>query len=223
MRPRTYYYFFILFSFCISISCNKSNFNYPAGTVGISKIIFFPSVSINGNRLIIIAQGSAFTDPGVTAMLNGDTTSYTTNGSPGTVDPNTPGVYNLTYTASNAQGYNASDWRTVVVIGRDVAGSDLSGTYLRAATGVTSTWTKDSTGVYTVENPGGASVGVGETVLAVNYTGSKIAIPLQISADFGQVSSSSETYNLAASPITYSWIFNDAPTYGTSLRTFTKQ
>ncbi len=222
MRPRTSFYLFILFVFCIATSCNKSNFNYPAGTVGISKIIYFPSISINGSKLIIISQGSTFTDLGASAILNGDTTSYTTSVSPGPVDPNTPGVYNFVYTASNAQGYTATDWRTVVVIGNDVAGNDFSGTYLRAATNVTSTWTKDSTGVYTVENPGGASVGAGETVIAVNYTGSKIAIPQQISEDFGQVSSSSETYNASASPITYSWIFY-AGGYGTSLRTFTKQ
>jgi hypothetical protein len=201
-------------------SCNKgSDFNYPAGTVGISKIIYFPAVSIIGDRLAIIAQGSAYTDPGVNSTLAGATVTPTITG---TVDPTTPGVYVITYSASNPQGYSASDWRTVVVIGNDVAASDLSGTYLRAATGVTSTWTKDSTGVYTVENPGGASVGAGETVIAVNYTGSMISIPQQISPDFGEVSSSSETYSATASPVTYSWIFHAAG-YGTGLRTFTKQ
>jgi Domain of unknown function (DUF5011) len=201
-------------------SCNKgSDFNYPAGTVGISKIIYFPAVSIIGNRLIIIAQGSAYTDPGVTSTLAGANVTPTITG---TVDPTTPGVYVINYSASNPQGYSASDWRTVVVIGSDVAANDFSGTYLRAATGVTSTWTKDSTGVYTVENPGGASVGAGETVIAVNYTGSMISIPQQISPDFGEVSSSSETYSATASPVSYSWIFH-AGGYGTGLRTFTKQ
>lgn len=201
-------------------SCNKSSdFNYPPGTVGISKIVYFPSVSIIGERLTIIPQGASYTDPGVTSILNGQAVTPTISG---TVDPGTPGVYVITYTASNPQGFTASDWRTVVVIGSDVAGNDFSGTYLRAATGVTSTWTKDSTGVYTVENPGGAGVGAGETVIAVNYTGSMIAIPQQISVDYGEVSSSSETYNATALPITYSWIFH-AGGYGTSLRTFTKQ
>jgi hypothetical protein len=203
-----------------NLSCSKNpSFNYPAGTVGISKIIYFPSVSIVGQHLIIIAQGASYTDPGVNATLAGQNITPTITG---TVDPTTPGVYNITYSATNAQGYSSSDWRTVVVIGSDVASNDFSGTYLRAATGVTSTWTKDSTGVYTVENPGGASVGAGETVTAVNYTGSQIAIPQQISADFGEVSSSDETYNATANPVTYSWIFHAAG-YGTSLRTFTKQ
>jgi hypothetical protein len=201
-------------------SCNKGNdFNYPAGTVGISKIVYFPIVSTIGDRLMIIPQGSSFTDPGVDATLNGQATPPTITG---TVDPTTPGIYVINYSASNPQGFSASDFRTVVVMGTDVAANDFSGTYLRAATGVTSTWTKDSTGVYTVENPGGAGVGAGETVVAVNYSGSLISIPQQISPDFGLVSSSSETYTATPSPATYSWIFH-AGGYGTGLRTFTKQ
>lgn len=210
----------LLIATIANFSCNKgTDFNYPTGKVGISTIVYFPVVSIIGNRLTIIPVGSSYTDPGVTSTLNGQAVTPTITGS---VDPTTPGVYVINYTASNPQGYSASDWRTVVVIGNDVAANDFSGTYLRAATGVTSTWTKDSTGVYTVENPGGAGVGAGETVIAVNYTGSMISIPQQISPDFGEVSSSSETYNATASPVTYSWIFH-AGGYGTSLRTFTKQ
>jgi hypothetical protein len=204
-----------------TLSCNKGdNFNYPPGKVGISTIVYFPTVSIIGDHLVIIRQGSTFTDPGVNADLGGKPVTPTITGS---VDGTTPGIYGITYSASNPQGFSASDWRTVVVIGSDVSGNDFSGTYLRATTGVTSTWTKDSSGVYSVENPGGASVGAGKTVTVVNYTGSSIAIPLQLSDDYGgQVSSTSETYNASASPVTYSWIFL-APQYGTSLRTFTKQ
>jgi hypothetical protein len=202
------------------LSCNKNpNFSYPAGTVGMSKIIYFPNVTIIGQHLVTIAQGGSFTDPGVIATLGTQTVTATVTG---TVDPTTPGIYGITYSASNPQGNQASDFRTVVVIGSDVPANDYSGTYLRAATGVTSTWTKDSTGVYTVENPGGASVGAGKTVTVVNYTGTSISIPQQISSDYGLVSSSSETYNAGATPVTYSWIFH-AGGYGTSLRTFTKQ
>jgi hypothetical protein len=92
---------------------------------------------------------------------------------------------------------------------------------LRAATGVTSTWTKIGDGIYSVENPGG-SAGVGQTVIAVNYTDTKIAIPHQISADFGEVSSANETYSLTPPPPTYTWVFL-AGGYGTGPRTFTKQ
>jgi len=214
-----------ILTFCFAlmfmdISCNKSdNFNYPAGTVGISKIVYFPAISTNGNRLVIMAQGGIFTDSGATATLGGSTAKYTTTGS---VDATTPGVYGLVYTSANAQGNTASDFRTVVVIGSDVSANDYSGPYLRSSTGQLCNWTKTATGVYSVENPGGASVGVGKFVIAVNYTGNMITIPQQISPDYGLVSSSSETYNATSAPITYSWIFH-AGGYGTSLRIFTKQ
>lgn len=217
---RIYIFSFFLLIF---ISCNKKDFNYPAGTVGHSSIVYFPAVSIKGDRLIIIQQGGTYTDPGVTATLNGKDVTATPST---TVDPNTPGIYNITYTATNQQGYSASDWRTVVVIGNDVTANDFSGTYLRTATGVTNTWTKTGTGQYIVDNPGGAGVGVGYKVVVVNYEGNKIAIPKQLAADpsgvIGVVSSANETYNATANPVTYSWVFL-AGGYGTQLRNFVKQ
>jgi len=209
--------FLSLFALAALASCKKDDFNYPEGTVGHSKIVYFPLVTIKGSHLIILNQGQTYTDPGVTATLNNAATTYTTSG---TVNTAAGGVYNLTYTATNSQGYSASDWRTVVVIGSNVAANDFSGTYVRAATGVSSTWTKTATGIYDVENPGGAGVGAGLHVIAVNYTGNKIAIPKQDSPDYGVVSSASETYN-PGPPANYSWIFFAAG-YGTSLRTFSK-
>ena len=230
MRRIKFFYWIIFPGFFTIFSCSKSNFSYPTGTVGISKIVYFPIISINGPRYTAVVQGSAFNDPGAAAILNGDTTAYTVTGNPGPVSTGTPGVYTLTYTSSNAQGYTASDWRIVVVIPASVASdpvvstNDFSGVYLRVATGVTSTWTKIGTGVYTVENPGGATAGVGNIAIAVNFSGNIVSIPSQYDPNFGAtISTSSETYNAAASPITYSWVFNDAPTYGSSLRTFTKQ
>jgi hypothetical protein len=209
-----------LLAICILFSCNKHDFNYPEGTVGISKIVSFPTVSTIGSHLVIIDQGSTYSDSGATATVNGTTVQFTVSGS---VDATTPGVYMLNYSAqSTPPGYSASDWRTVVVIGNDVSINDFSGTYVRSATGVSSTWTKTADGVYSVENPGGATAGVGLKVIAVNYTGTKITIPQQISPDFGTVSSASESYNLTPLPVTYSWIFF-APNYGTSLRSFVKQ
>ena len=211
----------IFFTITAFAACNKDdNFNYAPGTVGISKIIYFPSVTINGDRLIILNEGDTYTEPGVVATLNGDSVQYTTTGQ---VNASVPGVYDLQYTAVNEQGYSASDWRTVVVIGNDVADNDFSGTYKKVlpTVGVTSTWTKIGNGVYTVENPGG-SAGIGLTATAVNYTGNEIKIPHQISPDFGEVSSQDESYDPAATPVTYSWVFI-AGGYGNYLRTFEKQ
>jgi hypothetical protein len=203
------------------LSCNKDpDFNYPEGKVGQSKIIYFASVVTNGDKVIFLKEGDSYSDAGATVTLNNEPYDYTTDGA---VNTSVPGVYDIIYSAVNAEGYSASDWRTVVVIGNDVAGNDFSGTYLRTdPPGFTSIWTKISDGIYEVDNPGGSDGYGGFTVIAVNYQGTKITIPHQISPDFGEVSSSDETYDASASPVTYSWVFY-AGGFGTYLRTFTKQ
>ena len=164
----------------------------------------------------------AYTDPGATAMLNGDSIPYTTSMTITATTP--PAVYTINYTATSPDGTN-SDQRIVVVVPASVVtdpviiSHDYSGTYLRAATGVTSTWTKLSTGVYTVENPGGSS-GVGELVVATNYSANNIQIPEQNSPFFGgTVTSSAATMSATG---TYTWIFL-APGYGAGPRSFEKQ
>src|SRR5437868_13360444 len=96
-----------------------------------------------------------------------------------------PGVYTLTYTATNSDAFSPTATRTVVVYqtAPDAAAHDLSGTYLRPATGVTSTWTKIAPGVYVVQNPGGAAAGTNLIVVAVNPSGFSIKIPEQIASD----------------------------------------
>ncbi|MBE7169805.1 MAG: DUF5011 domain-containing protein [Williamsia sp.] len=210
----------VLSLLCTGFACNKSDdFNYPEGTVGQSKIVYFPSVAVKGDKLVILQSGTAYTEPGVTALLNGQTVQFTTAG---TVDATKAGIYNLTYTARNEQGYTASDWRTVVVIGTDVSTHDYSGTYARyvsgSPNGQTSTWTKRANGVYNVVNPGGAT---GVTATAVNYSGNNIAIPLQIT-EAGPFSSSGGVYNPSANPPRYDWVIINSG-YGTAVRTFIKQ
>lgn len=212
----------IILSITAFAACNKEDFNYPPDTVGISKVIYFPAVTINGDRLIILKEGDTYTEPGVVATLNGQPVDVTTTGS---VNTATPGVYDLSYTAKNEQGYTATDWRTVVVIGNDVSANDFSGTYTRTnPAGVSSTWTKVADGVYTVTNPGGSASTVGppETIVTVvNYTGNKIAMPHQIGAVIGEVSATDETYDNSVDPPTYSWVIINGG-YGNYLRTFTK-
>lgn len=202
-------------------SCKKDDINNTDEKVGHSRVTNFPEISIKGDRLIILNQGATYTEPGATALIKGADVQFQTNG---TVNTAVPGVYNLTYSAQNADGYSASDWRTVVVIGNDVAANDFSGNYNRAATGTTTTWTKKAAGVYEINNPGGAATGYGLKAIVVNYQGSKIKIPRQLGVDPAgspiEVSSGSESYNSATS--TYSWIFF-APGYGTASRTFVKQ
>ena len=219
---------FICISFGIVLlqACKKEpSFDYAPDTVGSSRVVYFPSVVIKGERTIIIDQGTAFTDPGVTAMLNGQPVTATASV---TVNTNTPGVYNIEYAATSPDGFAASDWRTVVVMSTSaqVTNNNFAGMYKRD-NGVNVPWTKAGRGIYNVENPGGATVGVGFIVKLVNYDGNKIAIPKQLAFDpsiggLNTISSNSEVYNAGSVPISVKYALS-AGGYGTQVRNFTKQ
>jgi hypothetical protein len=210
----------ILSAVCLLTACNKDSVSNTGDRVGMSKITYYPEIATVGDRLIILSQGASYSDAGAKATVNGTEAKYETAGN---VNTATPGIYVLQYTAVNSDGFSASDFRTVVVIGNDVAANDFSGTYARDINNITSTWTKTANGVYTVDNPGGAASGVGYKVVVVNYTGNKITIPRQIAVDpstgnAGVVSSSNEVYSGSK----YQWVFL-AGGYGTGVRTFIKQ
>lgn len=213
----------LLLSFAVGIlfSCNKKdNFNYPEGTVGISKITYFPILTKTGGDYIIVEAGGTYTEPGVIAKEGSADLTVTTSGK---VDASTPGVYFLTYSAVNKDGFSASANRTVVVYSTDAtaAANDLSGDYVRSANGVIATWTKLAPGVYFIANPGGAASGADLKVIAFNSTGFNVVIPSQISSDGNTSSSTNFTYTGGNAP-SYSLVFNN-PGYGPSVRTFVKQ
>jgi hypothetical protein len=216
----------LLMTVSLVAACSKEpTINNTDQQVGISKVVYFPSVKIKGDRLIILNQGAAYTDPGVDAKLGGQNANVTTTG---TVNVNTPGVYNLTYSASSPDGYSASDWRTVVIMSNSTAvtNNNFSGTYVRVGF-ANATWTKTARGVYALDNPGGAAVGIGFVVTLVNYEGNKIAIPKQQAYDpstdgLNTISSNSEVYNAGATPVTVDYALT-AGGYGAQVRTFIKQ
>ena len=219
-------FFCFLLSIVLLQACSKEpTFDDSDEMVGISKLVYFPTVAIKGERLMLIDQGTAFTDPGVTAELNGQPVQAPASG---TVNVNVPGVYVLEYTATNPEGFTASDWRTVVVMSTStqVTNNNFAGTYVRD-NGISVFWTKKGRGVYQVDNPGGAGVGVGFLVTLVNYDANKISIPQQLAFDpsiggLNTVSSASEVYNAGATPVTVRYAFL-AGGYGTQVRNFVKQ
>lgn len=219
MTMKTYLKLIILFLCTLSVSCKEYDTSYPEGYVGSSKITQYPVLTLNGDRYVALVNGGTFTDPGATAKAGDQDVPVTVTGS---VDSSTPGVYTLTYSAVNTDGFSASINRTVVIATVDASAenNDLSGSYARSTNGSVAVWTKLAPGVYTVFNPGGAP-GTNLTVVVVNSTGYEIEIPEQAASDGSPTSSSDEVYN-PGSPATYTWrILN--PGYGTGLRTFTKQ
>lgn len=107
---------FLLAGTVIFTSCKKDDITDPV-------------VTLNGNSEMTVSLQGTFTDPGATADDNKDgTISPTTTGS---VNTNLKGVYEITYTATDAAGNSASVTRRVNVV-NDADG--LNGSYAVAGT-----------------------------------------------------------------------------------------
>ena len=92
-----------------------------------SEVTEYPEFEVTGGQYIYLDQGTTFEDPGVTATAGGESIDVEVSG---TVDTSTPGVYELEYSAVNADGFPATTTRYVAVGNQEVAfGRDLSGTY----------------------------------------------------------------------------------------------
>ncbi|MDR1382127.1 MAG: DUF5012 domain-containing protein [Tannerella sp.] len=96
-----------------------------------SKITYFVSFEIQGDQIMLVPVGTGFTDPGVVA-LEGETDITSTVTASGSVDANEIGVYTITYSAANLDGFSSSVSRTVLVYDPDVT-ADISGSYTVAA------------------------------------------------------------------------------------------
>jgi uncharacterized repeat protein (TIGR01451 family) len=70
-----------------------------------------PTITLNGDDQVTLECGNGFTDPGATATVCGNPVTVTTTG---TVNPNAPGTYTLTYSAS-ANGFTTEVTRVVTV------------------------------------------------------------------------------------------------------------
>ena len=209
-------------------ACNKDNFNYKSGYVGSSKITNYAVFTltnintVNGVNYTTVLKGSAYTEPGVVAKAGTATLPVKTSG---TVDTSTPGVYIITYKATNSDGFDASSTRFVVVYSTDASAqnNNFSGNYARNTNNSVAAWTKLAPGVYSVSNPGGAP-GTNLTVVVFNNTASKVFIPQQDANDGSSTSSASES--TVAGPggtlTQYSMAIVN-PGYGPSVRTFIKQ
>ncbi|MEP6948433.1 MAG: DUF5011 domain-containing protein [Ginsengibacter sp.] len=169
---------FILIAFVAMISsCSKDPIISTHDKVGTSKVTYYPTFTLTGSDIVSLVQGSAFTDPGIKASAGGADIPVITTG---TIDINTVGLYTLTYTATNVDGFSATASRTVVVIpSAEVPGVDLSGEYMTTGGTPNATITKVAPGVYFTTN----CWGNGSTAIIPAYfisaDGATAIVPLQ--------------------------------------------
>ena len=202
----------LLLPLLIISSCKKETTENVSTTVKVS----YPEITLNGNDLVVVAVGANYADAG--AKLKDDITGAISDIQPTESNVNTaqPGLYVVTFSASNSNGFETTASRLVAVTSVNNP-IDRSGTYLRAATGINCYITKIANGVYKVQNPGGAGVGVNTFVYMVETAVNVYVAPPQ-PTDVGEMSVIN--INFTATGATWNVI---NPVYGTGTRTFVKQ
>lgn len=202
----------ILVALLIFTSCKKDTSDNVSKIVKVS----YPEITLNGNDLAVVAVGASYTDAG--AKLKDDITGAVSDIQPTSNNVNTaqPGLYVVTYSASNSNGFTTSATRLVAVTSVNNP-INRAGTYLRTATGINCYITKIANGVYKLQNPGGAGIGVNTFVYMVETATNVYVVPTQ-PTDFGEMS----VININFTATGATWNVLNA-SYGTGTRTFVKQ
>ena len=165
-------------------SCEKEEEIHNTDTqVGHSTVTFFPTFTMEGEKYLSLVKGENYTEPGVSAKEGTADLPVTVSG---TVDTNTPGVYDITYSATNKDNFSASVTRTVAVLpAAEQAGVDISGQYEYVAnTSYTSTIQKLGPGFYLVNNVWG-SAPIPSYILTTD--GHSLLLPLNSLSGYGPV------------------------------------
>ncbi len=103
-------------------------------TAGLSKVTNYPLINVAGANPVFLAKGDTYTEPGVTATEGGAEIDVVTtaNGAyrGGTeLDTDVSDCYNVTYTATNVDGFDGTANRTVYVVETGDLVSSIEGLY----------------------------------------------------------------------------------------------
>ena len=149
------YLILVIAAFALS-SCNKDS-------LGVSTVTTYPTIVLKGDVAQTILVGGTYVESGFTAMAGTDDITSAVK-TVGTVNSATPGVYTITYTAINKDGFTLSTRRYVGVVTAAAAAMDISGKYKRnAGAGGIATVVKykNYAGLYINDNPGGIAIKTG--------------------------------------------------------------
>lgn len=187
----------------------------------ISKVVDVtsPSVQLNGEKYVTLNPGQPYDDPGAVSVddVSGSQTSI--NAGANTLDPSTPGLYYMSYIATNANGYKTTAGRYIAVTSYNDA-INLEGTYLREATGAEVHVTKVSRGMYMIDDMGGA--GLPDAAYIAVLDDNTFDLGLQISESIGaEIDGANEKIIIDGGDTVLQYSL-DAPGYGTAVRSFIK-
>ncbi len=122
MKKIIYKILSIVFIFATFISCEQDD------TLDISRVTYFNDIKMIGDELTLSPIGTVYQDQGVNAYEGDeDVTSRVITEDP--VDSNTLGLYTVSYSITNADGFEKLATRTVIIHPIQDSGVDYSGVY----------------------------------------------------------------------------------------------
>ena len=105
-------------------SCNDDNDELTD-----SRLTYYVNLEMQGDAFVQVPIGTSYTDAGCKATMNGqDATSRIVTSGLNAIDVNTAGLYTVTYSAVNDDGFPASVSRTVAVCDPSIT-TDIAGTW----------------------------------------------------------------------------------------------
>jgi len=120
MKKIIIYSLFLFINVVAFNSCEKTSYDD-------SKITYYVTFDISGDKTMLVPVGTTFVDPGFKAF-EGEKDVTSNVKTDGTVDSNSLGLYTITYSAVNADGYASSTKRIVIVYDPTVT-NDIAGNY----------------------------------------------------------------------------------------------
>lgn len=208
----------ILFFACIALlaSCRKRDEN-----VSTVEVVSYPTITLSGDQYFSIPVGGTLPTIAATAYdsFYNEVCDVTYDAS--VIDNTTPGLYSVPMASKNHFGFIGRT--SVYVAVTDIADSiDLSGTYVRGATGGTANVSKVARGLYETDNVGG-NAGASTHAFFVQLTPDSCVIPTQETSD-GILKFPTANFVFDADGVLTSYSYTiDAGGYGTSPRTFDRQ
>jgi len=210
--------FLIIFIAAITMSsCNKD-------TLGVSTVTTYPTIELKGDVALSFPIGGTYVESGFIAM-EGTTDITSSVKIDGAVNTAKAGVYTISYTAINKDGFTLTARRYVGVITPAAAAMDISGKYVRnaGAAGIaTVVKYKNYPGLYINDNPGGIAIetGVNEIYIYMFQTDVNVVSAPAQDSSVGEFACTGGVYD--ATNTLYKWVCVNSG-YGASVRTFIKQ
>lgn len=187
-----------------------------------SKVTDYAILTFNGDGLMVINEGTPYTEEGAVAHAGDKELEVETSG---TVNSNKPGVYKVNYSAINADGFPSSITRTIVVLSTAPSAINLEGTFFRNSNA--NNITRISDREYVCDNAGGLTRVLPADkknlvkLTFYNIDDTQVYAPPQTGTSESGISAETSVGTIV-NENSFNWVLYASSVYGLAVRNFTR-